>query len=115
MEIERPETLIDIPVGHELLLAPPVGPQTIGQFYGVIRNKIIRQAGERHFYRAKAKAVTEFFGGGAKISPSATGTQHSWRSTRFSSREKKHRNPQSIFRMTFRIITALSNSQRVCS
>lgn len=63
MEIERPETPLDIPVRHDFLAAAAVGPQTIGQFYGMIRSEIIRQAGDGIFTGPKQNQVTEFFGG----------------------------------------------------
>jgi hypothetical protein len=60
MEIEEPKTPIEIPVKHELLAAA-VAPQTIGEFYGLIRNEIIRQAGDGIFTGPAEREVNLFF------------------------------------------------------
>jgi hypothetical protein len=60
MEIEKPETPIDIPVLETFAAA---GPQTIGQFYGMIRSEIVRQTGDGIFTGSKERQVKEFFAG----------------------------------------------------
>jgi hypothetical protein len=62
MEIEKPETPLDIPEQRVLSAAAALGPQTIGQFYAAIRAEIVRQ-GESIFTGKKEKQVTGFFFG----------------------------------------------------
>jgi hypothetical protein len=61
MEIEKPETPLDIPE-QRVFSAAARGPQTIGQFYAAIRAEIVRQ-GESIFTGKKEKQVTGFFFG----------------------------------------------------
>ncbi len=62
MEIEKPETPLDIPEQRVLSAAAALGPQTIGQFYAAIRAEIVRQ-GESIFTGKKEKQVTGCFFG----------------------------------------------------
>lgn len=60
LEIERPEAPLDIPVKH-VFLAARSAPQTIGQFYGMIRNELSRQANDGIFTGPRERQVNLFF------------------------------------------------------
>jgi hypothetical protein len=60
MEIEKPETPIELPIKKLAFAAGVAGPKTIGEFYRAIRAEIIRQ-GQPIFTGSADKQVTGFF------------------------------------------------------
>jgi len=60
MEIEKPETPIELPTKHAAFAAGVTGPKTIGEFYRSIRAEIVRQ-GQSIFTGKIEKQVTGFF------------------------------------------------------
>jgi hypothetical protein len=62
MQIEKPETPLDIPT-REPMAGAALPPQTIGGFYATIRSEVIRQASDGIFTGGAEKQVTEFFAG----------------------------------------------------